>query len=172
MTEKTKKQLRAEAVERLKNTAHWLMCFYSDGGAVYWHADYQPERESVGQAMLKDIELLTYDDTTTESLSDEADSREKLEADVRNNVAVRITPNRNKDGVLAPIDEVFGWLDRQAAITEREWLEGKTHIFGMTFDKVRGLQAKVEELTAERDKYRQKFGKALDLAHEIARLGD
>ena len=54
---------------------------------------------------------------------DEMDTREKLEADVRNHVAISITPNKPDDGVLASVGTVLGWLDRQAAITERECAE-------------------------------------------------
>ena len=54
-------------------------------------------------------------------------------------------------------NDVIALLDRQAAITEQEWLDGKTHIFGMTFDEVQGLQAKVEELTAERDELKRRL---------------
>ena len=118
MTE-TKKQLRAEAVERLKSTAHWLMCFYSDGETVRWYSNEPCDRESVGMAMLKDIELLTDDDSTTESLGDEADTRENMESDIR-----RFYDEHECDELLSIdfIDAVFGWLDRQASITGREWM--------------------------------------------------
>ena len=149
---KTKKQLRAEAVERLKNTAHWLMCFYADGEAVYWHSGYQPERESVGQSMLKDIELLTddpNDDSAPEKVvsggaanvtTESCDSREKLEADVRRSLGFTV-------------DDVFHWLDRQAAITERE------------------QQAKVDELTGQLEQSRKLIGDMLDAADAIRLLG-
>ena len=72
----------------------------------------------------------------------EGDSREKLEADVREHVAVSISSNREKDGVLASVSAVREWLDRQAAITERE------------------QQAEVDELTAENARLRALVGEA------------
>jgi hypothetical protein len=198
---KTKKQLREEAVERLKNTAHWLMCFYADGEAAYWYSGYQPERESVGQSMLKDIELLTDDpnddsapekvvkggaaDVTTES----CDSREKLEAD-----ALDFCTRLFEKGRLFAIglvlsscdgseqhDELIKLLDRQAAITEREAkcrvdfsliTQTANAMFTDYQEQVAELQARVDELAAERDDYREKLSRALDLAHEMLRTNN
>lgn len=82
----------------------------------------------------------------------ECDTREKLEEDVRR-IAFMFSPDTTPYGnpELELRAEIMDFLNRQAAITKREWLEGKTHIFGMTFEEVRDLQIKVEELTAERD---------------------
>ena len=96
----------------------------------------------------------------------EPDSREKLEADLRECVRNVLDDGayETRKGQLIDESLVNAWmpvfiqrLDRQAAITSLEWLDGKTHIFGMTFDEVRGLQAKVAELTAERDKLRKEL---------------
>ena len=79
----------------------------------------------------------------------EQDIRERLEADVRGAV----------HGAYAyedyiPEDMIIGWLDRQAAITEREQTDKWQHLaFGnelLEADKM-ALQDSVDELTAERD---------------------
>ena len=63
---KTKKQLRAEAVERLRNTAYWLMCAYVEGDkSVVWETRERHDgSKSVGQIMLEDIDLLTDEPET------------------------------------------------------------------------------------------------------------
>lgn len=90
------------------------------------------------------------------------DSREKLEADVRKSLGFT-----TKD--------VFGWLDRQAAITEREIFDEMPYIR----DKMRGLQAQVDSMTVElhasnreREHLRNQLGIALDHAHDICSLVD
>ena len=67
------------------------------------------------------------------------DSREKLNEDVRNWCAMmRMEPYQ--------LDFIFGWLDRQAAITEREYMERSG---------ISELQSKVDELQAQLDAYDQ-----------------
>ena len=102
------------------------------------------------------------------------DSREKLEADIDDYLA---TEYGCIPGVVAMVPE---WLDRQAAITEREIFDEMPH----TRDKFAELQAQVDRLTAERDnlvddllicnsereRYREAFGEALDKAAEIVKL--
>ena len=73
-----------------------------------------------------------------------ADSRERIEADVR-----KIGSN------TWWIDKVFGWLDRQAAITERHWMKisGANTLANIELNKQREeLQRKVDELQAEVDR--------------------
>lgn len=88
------------------------------------------------------------------------DSREKLEADISKWWEEEWPRDFYTDEDMVRV--VGRWLDRQAAITSLEWLDGKTHIFGMTFDEVRGLQAKVAELTAERDELKERLAEAED----------
>ncbi len=85
------------------------------------------------------------------------DSREKLEADVlkyyTHTVSTAMWPpsaNKHTDMVSVSMDDVLGWLDRQAAITRREcenaaWKANYRHAMARA-DK---LQAKVDELEAE-----------------------
>lgn len=199
---KTKKQLRAEAVERLKEPRYENLSDYVYAMLGWGH---EPRRAKEAKAAL--IDLLTDDDeanpdasafigytlkgdTFTGNMGEEAsstcaanrpisksadretpetaeigalkdeirdfdDSREKLEAEVRQYVldawaqGWEAGQHDDMDCRNFYIDEIRVLLDRQAAITEREWLEGKTHIFGMTFEEVRGLKAKIEELTAD-----------------------
>ena len=111
------------------------------------------------------------------------DSREKLEADIREYVhyiaGATLMSDRADEAV------VHGWLDRQAAITERECLvlsvDGADAI--LTAENAK-LQEQVDRLTAERDnlvdnllicnsereRYREAFGEALDKAAEIVKL--
>lgn len=85
------------------------------------------------------------------------DSREKLEADVYSHIAISITPNKENDGVLAPYATVLEWLDRQAAITERDlcrqcsWPSLAAQPDCESQGRIVALTAKVDELTAERD---------------------
>ena len=166
---KTKKQLRAEAVERLRKL-EGKAASYAD----YCKAIVDCPDGFLGQvAVTEIIDLLTDDDSTTESLSDEADSRERLEADIidRSEQCRTILGNL-RDGlntVTVSVDVVRGWLDRQAAITERECWHNccQNHV-----DYDEEYKPAIDELTAERDEIRDKFGKALDLAHEIVRLAE
>lgn len=110
---KTKRQLRAEAVERLKaaKAGKWNMSY-----AIVGHA-YSPD-EAIDTAimLLTDDDSTTQEvDSTTESLSDWTDSREKLEDDIAETIDFW--------GAAYPdarVRVVIGWLDRQAAITANE----------------------------------------------------
>ena len=131
-----------------------------------------------------------------------SDSREKLEADVQKwcgrcayqfdmvymwlNRQVAITSNamRGKiDELTAERDELREKNRRQRkqlfelqnAIHERnegtlkrQW---KQQVEELKAEAMRNRDG-VESLTAERDAYRERFGKALDLAHEIGRLAE
>ena len=207
---KTKRQLRAEAVERLRNIPNERMNAASVVIAIAGEAAYRLGGTRDARDMC--IDLLTDDDSTVESLSDEADSREKLEADVlkyyTHTVSTAMWPhsaNKHTDMVSVSMDTVLEWLDRQAAITEHEWEIEQAYINGgykeqiaeltEELDNARAknrllkahigkmqngrngwhiravrLQEKVDEQTAERDIYREKLSRALDLAHEIERL--
>ena len=193
---KTKKQLRAEAVGRIKNPKR-----HSIGAqlqAVLGYTDWNHDWDETETAL---IDLLTDDDeanpdasafigytlkgdTFTGNMGEEADSREKLEADIREWCATFPTWNHAKEFC----ETVFGWLDRQAAITKRECLDTRVNFaervgMGNKIDELTDerdhlrrqvdmLNEQVIELTAERERYRERFGKALDLAHEIARLAE
>ena len=129
---KTKRQLRAEAVERLRSIPNERMNATSVVVAIAGEAAYRLGGTRDARDMC--IDLLTDDDSTiaetestTESLSDGADSREKLEADVlkyyTHTVSTAMWPpsaNKHTDMVSVSMDDVLGWLDRQAAITANE----------------------------------------------------
>ncbi len=96
-------------------------------------------------------------DAAKSDIRDFDDNREKIEADVR-----RFYEEHECDAFLSVdfLDVVYGWLDRQAAITEREWIDTECAKCGAMENErdrdFKELQAKVDELTAERDKLREK----------------
>ena len=92
----------------------------------------------------------------SEDLSDGfTDSREKLEADVYNYIAISITPNKEDDGVLAPYTTVLEWLDRQAAITEQQ-TERKWRCYeGSVQAEIDRLQRRNDELRTSYDKLKR-----------------
>ena len=92
------------------------------------------------------------------------DSRERLEADVRNFA--------EKSGWLYPMAGtriVLEWLDRQAAITERECIgdAGKASMMGVVANERECYGKRIAELTAERDKL-QELDEYHALQYELA----
>ena len=83
------------------------------------------------------------------------DSRERLEAEIESYSAFDMMDT-------ITLDMVIGWIDRQAAITERECRKPN-------WSYCETCEA-LEKLTAEREQYRKLFGMALDWAHEITML--
>lgn len=87
-------------------------------------------------------------------MHDFADSREKLEADVRKHYAYSTTtllypPSANKTTDMLrslPIDTVVGWLDRQAAITAEETSGAWEEYRDATQREIAELTAQVDEL--------------------------
>ena len=107
----------------------------------------------------------TENSTAKNEIRDFDDTREKLEADVlkyythtTSTLMWPVDANIMKKWVSVSMDTVLEWLDRQDAITRREC------------DKPNWDYCETCELTAERDIYREKLSRALDLAHEIERL--
>lgn len=123
--------------------------------------------QQIRQVIESTVKRGVYGDTEPEN----ADSREQLEADVRGTV-----PEWH-------VDMVIGWLDRQAAITERDATK-RHELFCETCEAESDKQ--IAELTAERDNladdllvadkqrewYRKKFGKCIDYADAIHALMD
>lgn len=67
-------------------------------------------------------------------------------------------------------EAIIGWLDRQAAITERECIDKRVadQIGNMwKSQKIAELQAKLDKARNEREMYRECFGKSVDKADEI-----
>ena len=128
--------------------------------------------------------------------SDGMDSREKLEAAVQTAAGYiygrgftnGLADAWNDDEVDTAANQIIQLLDRQAAITEREVKERVNFsiITQMANALLPDYQARVAELQRqldtmrdvtrelrdERDMWRDKCGKMLDIAHEITRLGD
>ena len=99
---------------------------------------------------------------------DEFDSREKLEADVRKWCAMMgMQPYQ--------LDFVYGWLDRQAAITEQTYEQRVSAIEGQV-DRIKAeniaLAHDLGECMADRDRYRSLLGHAIDNAHRTLTLVD
>ena len=202
---KTKKQLRAEAVESttergmtniewlyehdeyLNSFAKLMACLHGfstdEFTANEWlmqeHAndDSAPEKDVSGGAVdvttkqpisqfdVPKSEETTENSTAKNEIRDFDDTREKLEADVlkyythtTSTLMWPVDANIMKKWVSVSMDTVLEWLDRQDAITRREC------------DKPNWDYCETCELTAERDLYREKLSRALDLAHEIERL--
>ena len=111
------------------------------------------------------------------------DSREKLEADVRNILKSAYMyawmhgyENRRGSSFEKLHVEFYNLLDRQAAITERECIgdAGKASLMGVVAHERECFKKQIAELTAERDAladkfelYRSKLGTCADLAGEI-----
>lgn len=110
---------------------------------------YHIVRDNAYRMVVKGSELKNTD--IVENV-DEPDSREKLEADVRE----YLTHGGKVAGNQAMLAATIVWLDRQAAITEREVehdLMKAGHIaVEVERSRIADLQARVEKLTAERDR--------------------
>ena len=129
-----------------------------------------------------------------DELHDEHDSREKLEVEASELVADYAASGEVCDPMYNGIIEL---LDRQAAITEEKtrykWVTASAEEIAAWRSKAEKLKEQVYELTAERDKlqeqlligwececrlqaererYREKFGKCLDYADAIHALMD
>ena len=109
----------------------------------------------------------------SESAREQPDSREKLEADVRNVIAQWYDEAR-WTGAADSLHErvVMKWLDRQADITRAEWCSEQgwwdsAEECNRATAKVHDMQAEVDELTAEREEYRALCGKMLGVAQEL-----
>ncbi len=94
-----------------------------------------------------------FDDTPVEDV----DTREKLEADVRAAVAYTTSTlmypssaNQVTEHIKTTPQEVFGWLDRQAALTEREVEHDLMKAGRMAVEVER---ERIAELQAERDEW-------------------
>ena len=101
--------------------------------------------------------------TVGSTVGSAVDTREKLEADVRKHYShttstLMYPPSANKrtDWLASmPIDTVFGWLDRQAAITANE----ANHIHEFGCEACRAAQKReIAELEAENARLREAVG--------------
>ena len=89
----------------------------------------------------------------------ENDTREKLEADVRSDITQRDStvmwpPSVNKvtEFVTTDLDTILEWLDRQAAITEREWRGQCASDMCCGFQEVVDINTELQERIAEMEK--------------------
>lgn len=93
------------------------------------------------------------------------DSRERLEAEIESYSAFNIMDT-------ITLDMVIGWLDRQAAITRMDCAKCAEGMGAYADGLCDPLKERIAELTAERERYRSKFGKCLDYADAIHALMD
>ena len=104
-------------------------------------------------------EMSNETDTIAERVTERADSlqdsREKLEADMMDFFVGYVTWH---DGGWRSI--ISGWLDRQAAIKDREWERRFNDDMGEEYEMRKRLVKERDELTAERDAWRKRFEKA------------
>ena len=111
----------------------------------------------------------TENSTAKNEIRDFDDTREKLEADIWHFIehngwfGYEYEAESYADCRKAIFEIFKEWLDRQTVITERYMVDRyQNELLAMT--------RKRNELTAEREMYREKLSRALDLAHEIERL--
>lgn len=179
---KTKAQLRAEAVERLKANEPDNI-YLAIHQAIGWSGDALHTDEEWRDAL---IDLLTDEEprkfgVTAEQMAKAStdffnklpsvngkeadslqDSREKLEAEIRYEYNGSIS--NEAEGIIE-------WLDRQAAITKMEMqakvdeLEAKKASWTCCYHIDR-----LAKLQAQRDRYRDLLSKAVDEAQAIVKL--
>ena len=114
----------------------WLL--HMDGAERQAWFDAEHDDMSFDAALIAGV-----DDTSknSEILRNEQDSREKIEADVRKWCAMMgMQPYQ--------LDFVYGWLDRQAAITERECRKPNWD-YCETCEELQRLQAECDKLNRE-----------------------
>ena len=178
---KTKKQLRAEAVQRLRSIPNECMNATSVVVAIAGEAAYRLGGTRDARDMC--IDLLTDDDSTThevesttELLSDGADSRAKLEEDA-NAVAIDYWQRERTWGDANDLKrDVTALLDRQAAITRAEF-DNPSWEYCETCEEIARLRVEnmnlardLGECMADRDELREKLSTAIAHARCIARL--
>lgn len=168
---KAKAQLRAEAVERLKmlddNTVYYEQIADAVANNFACTSSYklkkvlidlltddEPQEQDSREKIVSDVDLIRLPNGDVKAVleevepQDEQDTREKLEADVREWC--------ESSGAVFPqarANTVVEWLDRQAAITERDVL-GREWNYKDTCDslqeQVDEYAEKVDELEADR----------------------
>lgn len=114
-------------------------------------------KQPISQFDVSKSEETTENSTAKDEIRDFDDSREKLEADIMRKSTVTL---RGDDVYLrAPAKSVWGWLDRQAAITRDEVNHDAgiaAHEAGKILrEQIEELKAKVDDLTAERDYFKE-----------------
>ena len=127
--------------------------------------------QHIGQVIEDTVKRGVYGDTAAQ----DEDSREQLEADVRK-IADAYNMDTQRHGTERFAHELYysiiHLLDRQAAITDAEWESEQAYINGGYKEWIADLEAQIRELTAERESYREKFGKCIDYADAIHALMD
>ena len=154
------------------NNYQWLLQMDGADRKAWFDAEHIENQERAAES-----------DTEPEN----ADSRDKLEADVRK-IVEAYNMDTQRHGTERFAHELFysiiHLLDRQAAITSHQWESYHNGMMSEWMAKTEELQAEVDELQeklrigwececklqAERERYRKLFGMALDWAHEITML--
>lgn len=174
-------------------------------------AHQKPQNHDSGAIDGESVKIPAEDESGAHS---EPDSREKLEFEIRQFIECNgwfgypDEAEQYTDARKAVYEMFIGWLDRQASITEREFMEIREDLTADNLwmhERIAELQQRVDELTAERDelraecedlerannrqarkihnvceanskltaerdRYREALGKAIDCADEIRRL--
>ena len=109
------------------------------------------------------------------------DSREKLEVDLKTLLYefggyCFSSREGHTDNVDTFFEDFVFLLDRQTAITEEKtrckWVTASAEEIAAWRSKAEKLKEQVYGLTAERDMWRERCGRMLDAAHELARIAE
>lgn len=160
----------------------WTVLAVNEGGFLTFHEDGSYHMRSCRdwQHTLGPVDAQSKTEPKlteqSESLSDETDSREKLEAEVDNFGFIMNLESYQ-------LDMIRGWLDRQAAITERDvrtYLNrSDSELIQVKVDNLQGQIKHLREEIAKRDKGVERLKRQRDearvqlenLAHDLAECG-
>lgn len=154
----------ADASERVTNEGETI---HDTGGSGY---RYHIIRDGMMRMVVKGSDLKGTD--VIESV-EEPDTREKLEDDVRE--FSYQDPNIHTSEFIithAPMDTVFGWLDRQAAITERECREYEDALREQHHKRIAELKAEIATLKEHRAANMEKLHELTDECAELRKYRD
>lgn len=146
----------------------WLMMERQPTSVQEVYDEYAPKlsNDTLGAKKVVSTESVDANDANAASLKDSSDDTQNVTddretAETSNNSDENITDSRekletdiayefSKLGFNVHIDEVFGWLDRQAAITEREKAE-KVYAQSRSTEYLHELKQKLDDITNERN---------------------
>lgn len=116
--------------------------------------------QQIGQVIEDTVKRGVYGDTAAQG----EDSREQLEADIEEWASIMDLEDQ--------IDMIHGWLNRRAAILEREMVKFNRRYFDCVEQdkKIAELQAKVDELTQVAESKRLSFADRIRFVNEIDEL--
>ena len=153
---KTKRQLRAEAVERLRNYEEWSESFGEENSsflAALLNKSAKEQTYKTNKAEL--IDLLTDDELPEERNPNWkcCETLRELNAKIDELTAENETMARQKANLKSRLDHLRNcWLERGTKIVR--------------------LEIAIHKLTFEREEWRSKCAKLLDIASEMQRVAD